>query len=70
MVESQISTSTLASGAAVVESLTVPTSGRRRGAMGFAPVRQPEVFNWPGPWLARARGAPARTLTAARLLAG
>ncbi|HWE12535.1 MAG TPA: MOSC domain-containing protein [Solirubrobacteraceae bacterium] len=25
-----------------------------RLGMGFVPVRQPELFNWPGPWLARA----------------
>jgi hypothetical protein len=23
--------------------------------MGFVPIRRPDVFNWPGPWLARAR---------------
>ncbi len=23
--------------------------------MGFVPIQRPEVFNWPGPWLARAR---------------
>jgi hypothetical protein len=26
-----------------------------RLGMGFVPVRRPEVFNWPGPWIARAR---------------
>ncbi len=26
-----------------------------RLGMGFVPVREPEVFNWPGPWVARAR---------------
>jgi hypothetical protein len=32
-----------------------------RLGMGFVPVRQPEVFNWPGPWLARARDAAGST---------
>ena len=26
-----------------------------RLGMGFVPVSRPDVFNWPGPWLARAR---------------
>src|SRR5581483_12057210 len=26
-----------------------------RLGMGFVPIQRPAVFNWPGPWVARAR---------------
>lgn len=29
--------------------------------MGFVPISRPEVFNWPGPWLARARDVAGST---------
>lgn len=29
--------------------------------IGLVPIRQPELFNWPGPWLARARDTAGST---------
>ena len=32
-----------------------------RLGMGLVPIQRPEVFNWPGPWLARARDSAGST---------